>query len=37
MIYHPNLKGQPNAVSYIKGQGFDGDWNSLKINGVIIK
>lgn len=37
MIYHPNLKGQQNPVSYIKGQGFDGDWNGLKINGVLIK
>lgn len=37
MIYHPNLKGQPNPVSYIKGQGFEGDWKALKINDVIIK
>jgi len=37
MVHHPNLKGQPNAVSYIKGQGFEGNWKGLKINGVIIK
>lgn len=37
MIYHPNLKGHPFIFSYIKGQGFDGNWSSLKINGVILK
>lgn len=37
MVYQPNLKGHPNTISYIKGQGFEGKWNRLKINGVIIK
>lgn len=37
MVYQPNLKGHPNTVSYIKGQGFEGNWKGLKINGVIIK
>lgn len=36
-VYQPNLKGHPNEVSYIKGQGFEGNWKELKINGVIIK
>ncbi|PWS30259.1 hypothetical protein [Pedobacter paludis] len=33
-IYHPNLKGHPYLVSYIKGQGFPGNWTRLRINGV---
>lgn len=33
-IYHPNLKGHPFIVSYIKGQGFPGNWTRLRINGV---
>lgn len=37
MIYHDNLKGQPHKESYIKGQGFDGNWNEIKIDGKIIK
>lgn len=37
MIYHPNLKGHPHNISYIKGQGFAGNWKGLKINGVILK
>lgn len=36
-IYHPNLKGHPNTISYIKGQGLEDNWNTIKINGVIIK
>ena len=36
-IYHPNLKGHPFVVSYIKGQGFPGTWTKLRINGVQIK
>jgi len=37
MIYHDNLKGQPHLEKYIKGKGFDGNWNAIKINGKIIK
>lgn len=37
MVYHPNLKGHPSTESFVKGQGFEGKWNGLKINGVIIK
>jgi len=36
-IYHPNLKGHPYQVKYIKGQGFPGNWAKLKINGVVYK
>lgn len=36
-VYQANLKGHPSNTSYIKGQGFEGKWNGLKINGVIIK
>lgn len=36
-IYHPNLKGHPYVVSYVKGQGFPGSWTKLKINGVTLK
>ncbi|WPO84142.1 hypothetical protein SD427_07350 [Chryseobacterium sp. JJR-5R] len=37
MIYHDNLKGQPHLETYIKGQGFDGNWNEIKIAGKLIK
>lgn len=37
MIYHENLKGQPHLETYIKGQGLDGSWNEIKIDGKIIK
>lgn len=36
-VYHPNLKGHPNTISYLKGQGLEDNWNTIKINGVIIK
>ncbi|KLT63758.1 hypothetical protein AB669_20130 [Pedobacter sp. BMA] len=36
-IYHPNLKGHPYVVSYVKGQGFPGNWTKLRINGVTLK
>ena len=36
-IYHPNLKGHPYQVKYIKGQGFPGNWTKLKINGIFYK
>lgn len=37
MIYHDNMKGHPHQVTYIKGQGLDDGWKSVKINGKIIK
>lgn len=36
-IYHVNLKGHPYVNTYIKGQGYPGDWTRLKINGVVLK
>lgn len=36
-IYHPNLKGHPYLVSYVKGQGFPGNWTRLRINGVELR
>ncbi|MEJ7559970.1 MAG: hypothetical protein WKF66_16780 [Pedobacter sp.] len=36
-IYHPNLKGHPFVITYIKGQGFPGNWTKLRINGVVLK
>ena len=35
MVYHPNLKGHPFQVKYLKGKGFSGDWKKLKINGKV--
>jgi hypothetical protein len=37
MIYHPNIKGHPHQISYIKGQGLADNWAHIKINGNIIK
>lgn len=37
MIYHPNIKGHPHQISYIKGQGLADNWSHIKINGNIIK
>jgi hypothetical protein len=37
MIHHPNLKGHPHQITYIKGQGFDDNWLHMKINGNMIK
>ncbi|WP_316738656.1 hypothetical protein [Pedobacter aquatilis] len=36
-IYHINLKGHPYINTYIKGQGYPGNWTRLKINGVLLK
>ncbi len=36
-IYHINLKGHPYVNSYIRGQGYPGNWTRLKINGVVLK
>ena len=36
-IYHPNLKGNTFVTTYIKGQGYPGNWTKLKINGVVLK
>ena len=35
MVYHPNLKGQKHNVTYIKGKGFEGPWQSVRISGVV--
>ena len=35
MIYHPNLKGHPHTVTNIKGKGFEGPWESIRISGVV--
>lgn len=32
-IYHPNLKGHPSQIKYIKGKGWADNWKKLKING----
>lgn len=37
MVNHPNLKGSTHKVTYIKGKGIDDKWNSIKINGKVIK
>ncbi|MFF5382278.1 hypothetical protein [Pedobacter suwonensis] len=34
-IYHPNLKGHPTQVKYIKGKGWADQYQKLKINGVV--
>lgn len=34
-IYHPNLKGHPSQVKYIKGKGWAEHFKKLKINGVV--
>ncbi|MHB1177105.1 MAG: hypothetical protein ACYCZO_02110 [Daejeonella sp.] len=33
MIYHPNLKGHPHTITFIKGFGWDGAWKIIRING----
>ncbi|WP_207421363.1 hypothetical protein [Desertivirga brevis] len=37
MIYHPNFKGHPHTVTYIKGLGLQGGWKEIKINGKVYK
>ncbi len=34
-IYHPNLKGYPSQVKYIKGKGWAEKFKKLKIDGVV--
>lgn len=34
-VYHPNLKGHPFQVKYIKGKGWADKYKKLKINGVV--
>jgi len=34
-IYHPNLKGHPNKVKYIKGKGWAEQYQKIKIGGVV--
>jgi hypothetical protein len=36
-IYHPNLKGHPTLVKYIKGKGWADEYQKIKIDGVVIK
>ena len=36
MIYHPNLKGHPHTVTYLKGLGWDDRWKTICIDGKII-
>ncbi|NEU09590.1 hypothetical protein GZH53_14785 [Flavihumibacter sp. R14] len=35
MVYHPNFKGHPHTVTYIKGKGFEGPWKTMRISGVV--
>lgn len=37
MIYHDNMKGESHQVTYVKGQGLDDDWKSIKIDGKMVK
>ena len=37
MVYHDKIQGYSHQETYIKGQGFEGNWTSIKINGKIIK
>lgn len=37
LVYHPYLKGQKHNETYIKGKGFDGTWDSIRISGVVYK
>ena len=37
MVNQSNLKGSTFKVSYIKGQGLDDGWDSIRINGKVIK
>ncbi|WP_293790031.1 hypothetical protein [uncultured Pedobacter sp.] len=34
-IFHPNLKGHPTLVKYIKGKGWADQYQKIKINGVV--
>ncbi|WP_207531950.1 hypothetical protein [Desertivirga arenae] len=37
MVYHPNLKGHPHSITYIKGLGLQAGWKEIKIDGKIYK
>lgn len=37
MIYHDNMKGESHQITYVKGQGLDDGWKSIKIDGKIVK
>lgn len=37
MIYHDNMKGESHKVTYIKGQGLDEGWKSIKIDGKTLR
>lgn len=34
-VYHPNLKGHPSEVKYIKGKGWAEKYEKIKIDGVV--
>ncbi|MFD2585092.1 hypothetical protein ACFSR6_21520 [Pedobacter vanadiisoli] len=36
-VYHPNLKGHPYEVKYIKGKGWAEKYQKIKIDGVVYK
>lgn len=35
MIYHPNLKGHPHTVTFVKGMGWKSSWKTIRINNII--
>lgn len=37
MIYHPNFKGRPHTVTYLKGLGLDDSWKEIRINGKVFQ
>lgn len=37
MVYHPNLKGDKQRITYIKGLGQDDNWKNIRINGVEVR
>jgi hypothetical protein len=37
MIYHPNLKGHPHTISFVKGLGWANSWKAVRINGKILR
>lgn len=36
-IYHPNLKGHPSEIKYIKGKGLAEKYQKIKIDGVLFQ
>ncbi len=37
MVYHPGLNGTSHTVTYIKGAGWEDNWNEVRINGKTYK